>query len=783
MVANRSSYPATQYLIERYYESMERPLPVGPHLCDHRSSGELLRAIKGDSVGAKERNPIENGDVVCDEAGSITKMTLYLKSLLMGSDYDNDLKIENLVREKNNAISYDQWNSTSHELDERLEKNKWKLDPVSDLYDYELIVGLTKQLKENRLNNNYSKLLYLIRTHWVRNFGNINNLNLYKHCNVGTKQAIEDYLTESELTIEALLNQSELDINYLLGIFQQTRRNIGKSALVLSGGATFGLFHIGVIAALFEADLMPRVISGTSAGAIVASIFCAHTTDEIPSLLTNVLDMEFNIFRDNKDTTNSDDFLMKFSRLLKHGTWFDNKHLANTMISFLGNLTFREAYYRTGKILNITVSPASMFEQPRLLNNLTAPNVLVWSAVCASCSVPGVFPATPLYEKDPKTGENREWSGSSSVKFVDGSVDNDLPISRLSEMFNVDHIIACQVNVHVFPFLKFSLSCVGGELQNEFSAQVKKQMASVYNFVSDELIHILEMSGEMGLAPNITAKLRSILSQRYSGDITILPHLKMLGKAYELLNNPTREFLLHETTCGARATWPKLSMIRNNCGQEFALERAITLLKGKIIVNACIKNPLQFIDNSFKLIKLTDDKKFTQHNDIPDLLESEEGHTRSILDDELVEPENTKALLFIPNSHLKRDGRLRSLSLRLNPEIVHPIPYKEQTYRLRASTISPKRSRMAGISQSFSAINSPLRKARRKSSSMHTNRVQELFTTTLDEFKNDVGTPSIIEEKIHLPTINNFENIDSNPRSSSSNEEQKNLKFRPAKNS
>ena len=48
--------------------------------------------------------------------------------------------------------------------------------------------------------------------------------------------------------------------------------------------------------------------------------------------------------------------------------------------------------------------------------------------------------------ENPKTNEIHEWNNDESMKYVDGSVDNDLPITRLLEMFNVDHIIAVQVN-------------------------------------------------------------------------------------------------------------------------------------------------------------------------------------------------------------------------------------------------------------------------------------------------------------------------------------------------
>ena len=63
------------------------------------------------------------------------------------------------------------------------------------------------------------------------------------------------------------------------------------------------------------------------------------------------------------------------------GALFDNQVLKAALRDNIGDMTFREAYNRTRRILNITVSTSGMFEMPRLLNYLTAPNVLVWSAV------------------------------------------------------------------------------------------------------------------------------------------------------------------------------------------------------------------------------------------------------------------------------------------------------------------------------------------------------------------------------------------------------------------
>ncbi|CAI4916097.1 AVN_HP_G0046950.mRNA.1.CDS.1 [Saccharomyces cerevisiae] len=513
------------------------------------------------------------------------------------------LLISDLSSQKKHAISYDQWNDIASRLDDLTGLSEWKTIDESSLYNYKLLQDLTIRMRHLRTTHDYHRLLYLIRTKWVRNLGNMNNVNLYRHSHTGTKQIIHDYLEESQAVLTALIHQSNMNDHYLLGILQQTRRNIGRTALVLSGGSTFGLFHIGVLAALFESDLMPKVISGSSAGAIVASIFCVHTTQEIPSLLTNVLNMEFNIFNDDNSKSPNENLLIKISRFCQNGTWFNNQPLINTMLSFLGNLTFREAYNKTGKILNITVSPASIYEQPKLLNNLTAPNVLIWSAVCASCSLPGVFPSTPLFEKDPHTGKIKEWGATnlhlSNMKFMDGSVDNDLPISRLSEMFNVDHIIACQVNIHVFPLLKFSNTCVGGEIEKEITARFRNQVTKIFKFFSDETIHFLDILKELEFHPYLMTKLKHLFLQQYSGNVTILPDLSMVGQFHEVLKNPSQLFLLHQTTLGARATWPKISMIQNNCGQEFALDKAITFLKEKIIISSSIKNPLQFYQPRF----------------------------------------------------------------------------------------------------------------------------------------------------------------------------------------
>jgi hypothetical protein len=84
----------------------------------------------------------------------------------------------------------------------------------------------------------------------------------------------------------AYTHYSDLDMEPVslaerIAFFNETRHSFGRSALLLSGGATLGMYHIGVIKALYEQDLLPRVISGASAGSFVSAMLAVRTDDEL----------------------------------------------------------------------------------------------------------------------------------------------------------------------------------------------------------------------------------------------------------------------------------------------------------------------------------------------------------------------------------------------------------------------------------------------------------------------------------------------------------------------
>lgn len=482
-----------------------------------------------------------------------------------------------------NAESMEQWQSAAKELDILEDNEAWKHEPSSIEYDAELIKSRTKQLDDARNNCDIKLMLHLVRTALSRDLGDMGNVRLYKHSHFGTKDLIEQYIDSTQDTIKALVELTkhalpdELETKDILEQVLYARQAFGRSALLLSGGATFGMNHVGVLKALHEAKLLPRIISGASAGSIVCAVLCTRTDDEIPGVLERFPQGDLAVF---EEEGKEEGVLERVRRFLTQGAWIDIKHLTRVIQDLLGDITFQEAYNRTRRILNIPVSSASVYELPRLLNYITSPNVMIWSAVAASCSVPLLFSAAQLLVKNPVTGEHTPWNPSPQ-QWVDGSVDNDLPMTRLAEMFNVNHFIVSQVNPHVVPFLIKDDEAITKDV-NSAEPAGPGWVYTMTNLAKGEALHRMQVLAELGVFPNLVTKLRSVLSQKYSGDITILPEVNF-KEFPRMLKNPTSEFIMQACLHGERATWPKLSRIRNHCAVELELDAAVQKLRTRVV--------------------------------------------------------------------------------------------------------------------------------------------------------------------------------------------------------
>lgn len=180
--------------------------------------------------------------------------------------------------------------------------------------------------------------------------------------------------------------------------------------------------------------------------------------------------------------------------------------------------------------------------------------------------------------KDPLTGQAVPWNDLHR-QYIDGSVDGDLPMTRLSEMFNVNHFIVSQVNPHVVPFLpKEDGPSKESELNPSF---IPRLMSTMTHLAKEEVLHRMNVLSELGVFPTSMTKFASIVNQKYSGDINIYPEL-ISSNFPRILENPTTEFMLEACLSGERATWPRLSRMRNHCAIELALDQAIQQMRARV---------------------------------------------------------------------------------------------------------------------------------------------------------------------------------------------------------
>jgi len=92
--------------------------------------------------------------------------------------------------------------------------------------------------------------------------------------------------------------------------------------------------------------------------------------------------------------------IRKIIRFLTRGVLMDVEVLKDFIRENVDDYTFQEAYDKTGWILNIAVTGYKEHENNRLLNYITAPNVLIWSACIASSCIPGIFDPVELLCKN-----------------------------------------------------------------------------------------------------------------------------------------------------------------------------------------------------------------------------------------------------------------------------------------------------------------------------------------------------------------------------------------------
>ena len=363
-------------------------------------------------------------------------------------------------------------------------------------------------------------------------------------------------------------------------MLDETLTICGRPALLLSGGGVLGASHVGVVDALHKAGLLPRVLAGSSAGALVAAVVCTRTDGELSTflaewprsgVLTELFESFFGAFMLRE----------RITHLLSRGALYPAADLRANLRRLYGDVTFRQAYDRSQRVLNVSVSATRWGERPRLLNFLTAPNCVVWSAVAASCAFPMLYEPGPLLAID-RHGRFVDLHAPVALdsaaqpaprRWRDGSVEADLPGASIKQLFHTSVTLNSQTNPYTIGFIKTlrlllpsSLAAFLADEARHWSRQGQIVTTALQNvFGSRHLQSVWDMLALFG--------------QDFEGDFTILHDKLSYLQILRAASNPTRHDLELLFVSGQRATWAQMRSLRRAMAPTQAIADAASELR------------------------------------------------------------------------------------------------------------------------------------------------------------------------------------------------------------
>ncbi|HEX2579861.1 MAG TPA: patatin-like phospholipase family protein, partial [Rhabdochlamydiaceae bacterium] len=176
-----------------------------------------------------------------------------------------------------------------------------------------------------------------------------------------------------------------------------------KLALVLGGGGSRGVAHLGAIKELEAAGIRPDLIIGCSAGAIVGALYA-----------------------DNPELTGIEEMVLKMTRSdLMDAAWFSRSGVVGgaALQKFLQNQLQAKTFDQLKIPLIVIATDLHTGETVELSQND------VPKAVGASCAFPGVFPPVRLHDR----------------YLIDGGASSPVPV-EIAKKYGAEVIIAIDVS-------------------------------------------------------------------------------------------------------------------------------------------------------------------------------------------------------------------------------------------------------------------------------------------------------------------------------------------------
>eukprot|EP00929_Paragymnodinium_shiwhaense_P039765 TRINITY_DN20848_c0_g1_i1.p1 TRINITY_DN20848_c0_g1~~TRINITY_DN20848_c0_g1_i1.p1 ORF type:complete len:667 (+),score=128.04 TRINITY_DN20848_c0_g1_i1:86-2086(+) len=444
--------------------------------------------------------------------------------------------------------------------------------------DEDVLMENIRRLSADIAAENMEDLMLALRGQVMRNHGGSAKLYSSPSRYSSPRSVVVKYMAELRRALEYLADCRGDDAAHLqerLGFFRHCRTTHGRTALVLSGGGSLAMYHMGVVRALIAQGLLPKVISGTSGGTIVVAMMAMHTDEE---LMNDIFVREISTCHAGYVWFPS--LFREVLNFVRFGVLVRSEEFHRTARRYYGDTTFAEAYARTGRICCMNVSTHGSEGRTgatMLLNHITAPDVTIASAVATSCAMPGIMGPRPLMAKT-KDGKLVKFEACGK-NFVDGTMHGDYPKRKLTEMFQCSQFMISQVNPHIAPFIRRAAN-------DRQSSRLQK----FEDWMATDIKHRVQVLSDFNLMPTLFGRdIKPFVTQKWVEDkqgIMLVPQTLSLVEAPAALQNPSRRDMQHYILEGQRCVWGKVEQIRHLMAVENILDDCIAKLEHLASKNA-----------------------------------------------------------------------------------------------------------------------------------------------------------------------------------------------------
>lgn len=489
---------------------------------------------------------------------------------------------------------YEDWFNEQLNIDTLRGVDSWTAQDRDSAYDWHDLANHRRELERCRRLHDDRGLCSQLRHQSLRNLCRMLSPSLYRKSPVQTKRLIHEYLLEFRRCIAYVADPSSMRTGTVIISAQEKRQLLsdmrtilGRTTLVLQGGAIVSLSHFGVVKALYEQGILPQIITGSSSGALMAALLCTCSEEEFPQKLLGVgvnLDA-FTRAGAQRPVTFLTTWLRspflealrrRYLRYQNDRHFFDIQVMGDCAEENLGDMTFEEAYAKTGRILNITIAMSEVAGTPQLLNYVTAPHVLIRTAVMASIATSKqMYAPAQLLCKD-QTGAIVNYYAADFADLLSGiqvMVHPETALQRIGEIFNVNHFIFSQTRPYVAPFVRL-----------QAWADYFPLLGTIVRFALGEGIHWLRQFENLGILP--VPLQRVLLDEKVPvpapwGKVSITPKLG-LRDFIHLFDYPTLARLQEWRFRGEQSTWPMMCELKCRCEMEMELDAAYASVRRRV---------------------------------------------------------------------------------------------------------------------------------------------------------------------------------------------------------